>query len=621
MTLIDLKIGALLLYKSKPAKLVRLGDKIEIDLLSQTQNKKVRPKDISCLHPGPFTKLNLLTPATDDLEEARSLLSGEETTLEEIAELVFNQTTASAIWSAWQIVTEGVHFHGSPNRIKARSDEEYIQENERRIAKKARQESWQAFIERVDKKAIIESDQRFLAEVESLALEQGTESRLLQHLGRQQSRENAHLTLLELGFWKASFNPYPQRLELSCDGALEPNELESPPLFADEKRLDLTELAAFAIDDDDSTDPDDAISFDGHRLWVHIADVASLISIDSPTDKFARDRAATLYLPETIQAMLPQNLTDKLGIGLQEISPALSFALEVDESGNILDLEIIPSLIKVTRLSYNEAEKLLTENQQLCKMVSITRAHREQRLKAEAVEIELPECKIKASGDKITITPLLKLKSRNLVSEAMLMAGSACAQYAKKHSLPMPHAGQIPPNEMMETYDLPPMVAMFAKRRSMRAGRLTCSPQPHFGLGLNAYIRVTSPLRRYLDLVAHQQLRLHLAGLPILDESQITARIAAVSSTSNRIRQAERLSNRHWTLVFLQQHPDWQGVGIVIAEWGRKSLLIIPELALEIEQTVTGNQAPGTHLQLSSPRVNLPYMEVFFRTKPILKTS
>ena len=617
MPLTDLKIGALLLYKSQPAKLVRLGDKIEIDLLSRPLSKKVRPKDVTVLHPGPVTELNLIPIAADDLEEARSLLNGEETTLEEIAELVFNQTTPSAIWSAWQIVTEGAHFHGSPNRIKTRSDEEYAQEKEKRAAKKARQESWQAFIERVEKRALIDTDRGFLTEVENLALEQGTESRLLQHLGRRQTRENAHAILLELDFWKTSFNPYPRRLELPCDEAPEPQSLELQPSLADEKRLDLTELTAFAIDDDDSTDPDDALSFDGHRLWVHIADVASLITVDSPTDEVARERAATLYLPETTQAMLPRYLTDKLGIGLQEISPALSFALEVDEKGIILDLEIIPSHIKVTRLSYNKAEKLLTEDRQLARIFSITKAHREQRLKAGAIEIDLPECKIKAAAERITITPLPNLQSRKLVSEAMLMAGSACAQYAKKHDLPMPHAGQIPPNEMPETDDLPPLVAMFARRRSMRPGRLSCSPQPHFGLGLDTYIRVTSPLRRYLDLVAHQQLRLHLAGLPTLDENKITARIAAVNSTSNRIRQAERLSNRHWTMVFLLQHPNWRGQGIVVAEWRRKSLLVIPELALEIEQTIAHNSAPGTHLQLYSPRVNLPYLEVFFQTKAI----
>ena len=156
MPFTNLKIGALLLYKSQPAILVKLGDKIEIDLLSKPISKKVRLKDVSFLHSGPITELIILNPVVDDLEEARTILSGEETTLEEIAELVFNQTTASAIWSAWQIVTKGVHFHGSPNRVKARSDEEVILEKEKRAAKKARQESWHSFLERVEKKAIIE---------------------------------------------------------------------------------------------------------------------------------------------------------------------------------------------------------------------------------------------------------------------------------------------------------------------------------------------------------------------------------------------------------------------------------------------------------------------------------
>ncbi|MBN2808994.1 MAG: RNB domain-containing ribonuclease [Deltaproteobacteria bacterium] len=615
MTSTNLQIGALLLYKSHPAKLIGLGDKIEIDLLFQAQSKKVRPKDVTCLHPGPFTQLTQLNYDIKDLEEARALLSGAETSLAEIAELVFNQTSAAAIWSAWQIVTTGIHFYGSPSAVKARSDEEYLEEIEKRAAKKARHESWQSFIERVAEKTFIDSDRVFLAEVENLALGQATESRLLQHLGRQQSRENAHALLLELKFWETTFNPHPQRLELLPDNPREDRHEVSECLCSAAERLDLTRLDAFAIDDEDSNDPDDAISFDGKRVWVHIADVASLIDIDTPADHHARDRAATLYLPETTRPMLPQSITDRLGIGLQETSLALSFALDLDARGTILDFEIVPSRIRVTRLSYNEAENLLDTNPQLTKLLALTRAHREQRLRAGAVEIELPECKIKVCEKRISITPLPNLQSRNLVSEAMLMTGAACAIYAQKHDLAMPHASQTPPQELPETDDLPPLVGMYAKRRAMRPGRLSCSPLTHFGLGLKAYIRVTSPLRRYLDLIAHQQLRRHLKGLPTLDQSQITARIAAVSSTSAQIRQAERLSNRHWTLTFLQQHPEWQGIGIVMAEWGRKSLLLVPELALEVEQAITGNQAPGTRLLLSAPRVNLPYLEVFFQTK------
>jgi hypothetical protein len=69
--------------------------------------------------------------------------------------------------------------------------------------------------------------------------------------------------------------------------------------------------------------------------------------------------------------------------------------------------------------------------------------------------------------------------------------------------------------------------------------------------------------------------------------------------------------------VFLQQHPDWQGEAVIVAEWGRKSLIIIPELALEFEQTIPGNPLPGSHLLLSAPRVNLPYLDVLFKAKTI----
>ncbi|MCK5914659.1 MAG: RNB domain-containing ribonuclease, partial [Deltaproteobacteria bacterium] len=447
---------------------------------------------------------------------------------------------------------------------------------------------------------------------ENLALERGSESRLLQHLSRQQSKENAHALLIELGFWEESYNPYPQRLELIDDKLPETPEsivIECKSLDkTDKERLDLTHLKAFAIDDEESNDPDDAISFDGERLWVHVADVASLIDIDSPTDLLARTKARTLYLPEGIQTMLPELLTNELAIGLKENSNALSFAISIDEKSTITDLEIIPSRIKVTRLSYKEAEDLIAKDEQLIRINAITKAHRQKRLHRDAVEIDMPESKVKVTDNRVTITALLKLSSRELVSEAMLMAGSACAEYAEKHSLPMPYAGQVPPNnEMPYTDDLAPLVAMFAKRRMMRPGRISCTPQSHFGLGLAAYIRVTSPLRRYLDLVAHQQLRLHLKGATPFTENEITARIGAVNATSNRIRQAERLSNRHWTLVYLHQHPDWQGEAVVVAEWGRKSLLIIPELALEFEQTIPGTPLPGSHLILSSPRVNLPY--------------
>ena len=108
---------------------------------------------------------------------------------------------------------------------------------------------------------------------------------MLNELGRTQSPENAHAFLLEVGYWDGWVDPYPRRLELPISAPT--IDLGDLP---EENRVDLTALPAFAIDDEGNQDPDDAISLDGDRLWVHVADVAALVRPDSPADLEARAR-------------------------------------------------------------------------------------------------------------------------------------------------------------------------------------------------------------------------------------------------------------------------------------------------------------------------------------------
>ena len=77
-------------------------------------------------------------------------------------------------------------------------------------------------------------------------------------------------------------------------------------------------------------------------------------------------------------------------------------------------------------------------------------------------------------------------------------------------------------------------------------------------------MQATSPLRRYLDLVVHQQLRAFLRGEPLLDEQAILVRIGSVDDVVRGTRRVERLARHHWTLVFLLQNPDWTGDAIVL---------------------------------------------------------
>ena len=117
----------------------------------------------------------------------------------------------------------------------------------------------------------------------------------------------------------------------------------------------MTSLTAFAIDDADSHDPDDAISFADGLLYVHVADPAALVVPGSPADDEAMNRGENLYLPEGISHMLPPEATAIFGLGLQPVSPALSFAVRISDSGEAVLEKMVLSRIRVERLTYEGA--------------------------------------------------------------------------------------------------------------------------------------------------------------------------------------------------------------------------------------------------------------------------
>ena len=595
--------NSLVLFKNRPARVLQAGDSLEIELENR-KTLKVRPKDVALLHPGPLHALADLQAEGGEVETAWELLAGGSTTLAELAELVYGVYTPPTAWLAWQLVVEGLYFGGTAAAIVAHTAEEVARKRAAREAKAAAEHAWSDFMGRLRAGKLIAEDRRHLAEVEALALGKRTSSRALRELGRTQSPERAHALLCELGHWDAAVNPYPQRLEVDThvpQAAL--------PDLPDETRLDLTYLDAFAIDDEGSKDPDDALSWHDNRLWVHVADVAALAPPDSDVDLEARARGCNLYLPEGTVPMLPPAATHTLGLGLHETSPALSFGLEVNADGGVVKTEIVPSWVRVTRLTYGEVEARLEESpfKELMRLAELSQARRRAQ---DAVFIELPELKVQVENGHVSLQPLAPLKSRDLVAEAMLRAGEAAAQFALAHNIPLPFTTQAAPEAPQAVGGL---AGMFALRRTLKRSVQTGEPSPHAGLGLAAYARATSPLRRYLDLVVHQQLRAYLRGGALLDSQQILARVGAAETvTYNRV-QAERLSRRHWTLVYLLAHPDWRGDGVVVEKRGARTTVLIPDLGLEPVLTLRDNPDLNTVLPLALTGVSLPDLDPHFQ--------
>ncbi len=591
--------AALVIYRQKPALAWEKEGRLEL-LLSTGERVKVRPKDVLLLHPGPAS-LDLRVPEGEE-EAAWELLKGERVSLKELAELVYGAYTPEAAYGAYLLAQKGERFVLEGEGVRARTEEELLALLRAREEREARERAFREGVERLRKGAPLPEDRPLLQEVEAFALGERKESPVLRALGLAETPEAAHGLLLRLEVWRRE-NPHPKRLGLP----LTPPALPVPPL-PEEERADLTHLPAFAIDDEGSQDPDDAVWAErvgeGFRLYVHVADVAVLVAPNTPLDEEARRRGANLYLPEGTVPMLPEGVTQVLGLGLQDTSPALTFELLVSEEGELLEERVYPSWVRVTRLTYREA----LEVEGLEALKALSEAFRRRRLAQGAVDLALPEVKVRVEGEAIQITPLPPYESRVWVREAMLLAGYAAAHLALREGLPFPFATQEAPTRRVEGEGLS---ALWEQRKALRRAQLKAVPAPHKGLGLPLYAQVTSPLRRYLDLVAHQQLRAWLKGERPLAQGEILERVGAAEAVADLVREAERKSKLHWTLLYLQER-GYEGPGVLVERKGGQGVFLLPELGLTAQVALPSPLPLDAEVRLRFLEADLPALEARF---------
>ena len=243
-------------------------------------------------------------------------------------------------------------------------------------------------------------------------------------------------------------------------------------------------------------------------------------------------------------------------------------------------------------------------------MYAIARRNEQRRLKAGAVSITLPEVHISVTDGIVNIFPALSWESNNVVREFMLLAGEAVAKFAFKNGIPFPFVSQEKPD--LPTNILDGYAGQYQLRRCMRSRSLGVTPMQHAGLGLGMYTQVTSPLRRYSDLVAHQQLRAFIDGRPLLNKDTMLERIAAGDAAAGASVKAERKSNLHWTLVYLTQNPQWEGDAVVVELKGKQALCLIPSLAQETLLTPSRTVALNDTIKVRAGNIDIPTLSVNF---------
>ena len=126
---------------------------------------------------------------------------------------------------------------------------------------------------------------------------------------------------------------------------------------------------------------------------------------------------------------------------------------------------------------------------------------------------------------------------------------------------------------------------------------------------------MTSPIRRYLDLLVQQQLVRFINNQTTLDDSKIKQRITQVNTVISRVNKATRQSIEHYKCLFLKQNNNWRGRGIIVEINNNKATLLIPEIAMITQLKLKSKAQLDDEIELRAVSINLENRLIDF--KPI----
>ena len=430
--------------------------------------------------------------------------------------------------------------------------------------------------------------------------------------------QTAAQLLFKCGAIKSAYHLHYKRFlhEQFPKGTGFPN-LEAPGLPSDLPRAD---VRAFSIDDAHTTEIDDALSVQmlpgiGSRIGIHIAAPALAISHGSPLDGVARARLSTVYMPGNKITMLPDAVVQNYTLAGGVDCPAVSIYLTVSDTFEILSHESRVEMVHIAaNLRHHEVEPWFNAETvgsplpnepfaaELLHLWHFANACEGRRGKPSAtqgvndynfaIEGDLADpdaCTVEISERKRG-SPLDKL-----VAELMIVANSTWGGLLAEKN-----------------------IACLYRAQTQGKVRMTTSPLPHEGLGVPQYAWMTSPLRRYCDLVNQWQLIACLAGEtpPFAQKSaELFAAMRDFELTYGAYAEFQRLMERYWCLRWLQQHQ----VSETLATVRREQLVKFDHLPLMLRvPSIPADLAPGDRVRLKIEQIDLLGPELTARFVEVL---
>ncbi|PKK89640.1 MAG: hypothetical protein CVV64_13260 [Candidatus Wallbacteria bacterium HGW-Wallbacteria-1] len=390
-----------------------------------------------------------------------------------------------------------------------------------------------------------------------------------------------------------------------------------------------------SIDSHTTRDLDDAVwteelSDGSFRAIIALARPDLHWPFGSDLDQTVMSRASSVYLPEGTSHMLPEILAaDSFSLKQGQVRPSLIIEATTDSSGVLSSTSITTGFVCVNaNMTYEQVEEIIEERKDaeahetahsLKSAAKLAEILRTQRVKAGAAIFDKDECRLTLSGEgpstRASLNPLPKTpKAEILVSEMMILANRCVAKWASDNEIPLIYRTQeiAVPEDFAGVWTEP--LEIYRRVRILTSTLLEVEPRRHTSLGLDAYCTVTSPIRRYSDLMNMAQMTYSLnEGKPRWNRDELKKILMQVTDCMSASGKIQKWGDRYWKLVLISQNMEQSWTGIILDSNQYFSTIAIPELQMNVRAqagTIQDEAGPGTSVEVLFSKVD-PLFEEF----------
>ncbi|NCT94613.1 MAG: ribonuclease R [Chitinophagaceae bacterium] len=406
--------------------------------------------------------------------------------------------------------------------------------------------------------------------------------------------------------------------EVQEEAARLPDVLDSTEIS---KRRDCRDILTFTIDPVDAKDFDDALSIRSlpngqYEIGVHIADVSYYVHPGTELDEEAYKRATSVYLPDRVNPMLPEHISNMLcSLRPNEDKFTFSAIFQMNNKGEVKQYWLGRTVIHSDhRFTYEDAQAIIETQEgkysdEILLLNNIAQKLRKKRFSKGAINFSSQEVRFKLDekGKPVGIVVKESKEAHQLIEEFMLLANRTVAEniskiQVNKKAIPFPYRVHDQPdeqklqpfmefarkyghkfnisspeniaksfNEMLEAAKGKPEQHVLEQLgiRTMAKAIYTTENIGHYGLAFEHYCHFTSPIRRYPDVLVHRVLASVLEQKPMIDK-KMEEKCKHSSERERAAMECERAGNKYKQVEYMRDYLGevFEGVVSGVASFG-----------------------------------------------------